>query len=222
MDNLYMYIIGGVLVSIFLIYFYQRKKKEITEHDIENYEDGLLEEELEDDFMDEVDFSRQLHYDFSHQIVRDEFFKNPNAFIDLLLTQKNTVHNIWDNAQDYYMEHYAEVSKPIENENLSLHAYTSDEIVFVIIEMPTPKQMTEVYFIGMIIDKREDNHVLQYITLEYGEDENKSVLGAWTEDGIHLNNGDSFTVTLDDFKGFTLAKENIQCSKGIDMWRQVE
>ena len=128
----------------------------------------------------------------------------------------------WDNAQDYYMEEYDDVTEPIDSENLSLHRYMSDEIVFVIIEMPVPKQMTEVYFIGMIIDKRKDNDAVQYLTLEYGEDENTAVMGGWTEDGIHLNHGDRSTLTLDEFKVFTLEKENIQSNKGIDMWKQIE
>ncbi len=222
METLYIYIIGGILLAVLLKYLSQRNAKETTEHNIENYEDEFVEEDLYDDFVNEVDFSRRLHYDFAHHIVKDEFFKNPNTFIELILTQKNTIHNIWNNAQDYYKEQYDEVSDPIENENLSLHTYMSDDIVFVIIEMPTPKQMTEVYFIGMIIDEKEDNHDLQYITLEYGEDESKAVLCGWTEDGIHLNYGDSSGLTLDEFKSFMLEKKNKQLRKNIDMWQQVE
>jgi len=88
--------------------------------------------------------------------------------------------------------------------------------------MPTPKQMIEAYFIGMIIDEKKDNDAVQYLTLEYGENENIAALSRWTEDGIHLNDGDSFTVTLDDFKGYILAKENKHLNQSADMWEQVE
>ncbi len=220
MNNLYIYIIGGVLLAVLLKYLSQRNSKKITECNTKNNEDEFLEEDLYDDFMNEVDFSRQFHYDFAHNIIKNEFFKDPNTFINLILTQKNTIHNIWNNAQDYYMEQYDEVSVPIESKNLSLYTCKSDDIIFIIIEMPTPKQMTEVYFIGMFIDKKENNNV-QYITLEYGEDESKAVLCGWTEDGIHLNYGDSPKLTLDEFKALLLERNNKQLNKTIEKWQQV-
>ena len=97
-------------------------------------------------------------------------------------------------------------------EDVLIHKLRIGPFPCTLIEMPTPKYLTEVFFLALVLtvdvtsrEQQAPETSLRYITLEHGEivdaerDEIPTVLGEWMADESYVSHGTGPTPTIHDF-----------------------
>ena len=147
---------------------------------------------------------RRHHYSFAHKALPDLFFQNPSGFIDSLCLRKtDLLRFLWRRLGELEIE--AE-SDRISTDALGcrINEFEKNTTVVLII-LPRPEGITEAHFVAMVYRPpawkllKKQKEIARYITLEfnrYQDDTPKTVLGEWTDSGMHLNFGDGPEPTL--------------------------
>lgn len=152
------------------------------------------------------------HYTFPHTILREAAFAEPTEVVTTLASA---------DALDLITKLFEEVTAACEEfgfevtmtpEDILIHKVRVGPFPCTLIELPTPRFPTEVFFLALVltvdVTSREEQAretSLRYFTLEHGEiidsdkDEIPTVLGEWTADESYVSHGDGPTPTIDDF-----------------------
>ena len=152
------------------------------------------------------------HYTFPHTILREAAFAEPTEVVTTLASA---------DALDLITKLFEEVTAACEEfgfevtmtpEDILIHKVRVGPFPCTLIELPTPRFPTEVFFLALVLtvdvtsrEEQAPETSLRYFTLEHGEiidsakDEIPTVLGEWTADESYVSHGDGPTPTIDDF-----------------------
>ncbi len=132
------------------------------------------------------DKPRQTYYAFAHQALPEVFFSDPAL---LLRTLKDNgvafLGYIWKKLEMYAHETGQGIEQQLE---VTLTQLAGADLALV--TLPQPEKRTEAYFVAML-DGAEGRKA-RYLVLELGFDTEErpiTVLGEWTDDGVHHNHG---------------------------------
>lgn len=156
--------------------------------------------------------ARNDHYTFPHTVLREAAFGDPTECVTTLASA---------DAADYVAKLFEEVVQACQEfdfpvtmtpDDLLIHKLRIGPFPCTLIEMPTPKFPTEVFFVALILtvdvtsrEQQDPETSLRFITLEHGEivdqqrDEIPTVLGEWMADESYVSHGAGPTPTIDEF-----------------------
>lgn len=152
------------------------------------------------------------HYTFPHTVLREAAFAEPTEVVTTLASA---------DALDLITKLFEEVTAACEEfdfpvsmtpEDILIHKVRVGPFPCTLIELPTPRFPTEVFFLALVLTVDVTSQVqqapdtsLRYITLEHGEivdsrkDEIPTVLGEWMPDESYVSHGVGPAPTIDDF-----------------------
>lgn len=164
-----------------------------------------VEDELDSMLWEEGEIApRQPHYVMAHVALRTVCFDRPSLFFGVMVS---------DEASDFLGDLLGSVQEQIGGEkadftaqDLKVHPLRVAHFPTLIVEFPTPRATTEVYFTAAILmakdGEKSDHAELRFYTLELGSDVEggkRTVLGGWSKDGSHFKLGDGPEPELQDF-----------------------
>jgi hypothetical protein len=173
-----------------------------------NSAEKIDEEEIIDD---EIEQTRCHHYEFVHRGLVTQVFNDPGRIVGILLSPdaKNYINWLLDlTNQTCEDEQYSLDFNP---EDIKIHNVRVNSLPCAVVEMPTPRYLTEAYFAALVYPKFKnqgneyDLNTVFFYTLEYSFDEiNKpiAILCEWAQENdelTHLNYGDVVEPELDKF-----------------------
>jgi hypothetical protein len=139
------------------------------------------------------------HYTFAHHALRQMAFERPLTCLGVLASPDATrfLCDLWGQV-DQHCRRRGETST-INPSELVVHTGRVGDFPCAVVEMPEPWFVTGAHFVGLVLgvplDQLApdlDDPPLYYYTLEKGasfDDTERTVLGAWTREGSHLNYG---------------------------------
>lgn len=142
---------------------------------------------------------RQHHYIFANMVLNKFAFKNPDEFFSFHESGDSSgfLLNLWEETGKM-LESDAHL---LSSEGLEVAlAKDLEDFRLMIIKMPPPENITEVFYVALVRIKNEsaDKPGLRYFTLEYHDAKNAS-LCEWTENETHINYGNEMKADLDGF-----------------------
>ena len=144
---------------------------------------------------------RPQHYAFAHELLPRLFFQDPTDLIDALTRDGDRVlARLWASVGE-------SSSRPSAAEP-SIQRIDAEEApaceirtlprgeACVVITLPTPREMLEAYFVGLLLLPAVKNTqaIGRVYTLELSQDHHgiwRTVLGGWTADRNHIHYGQS-------------------------------
>lgn len=160
--------------------------------------------------------ARPHHYAFAHGVLPMVFFEDPVGFLAEVATRgMEILPRIWSDTFEVVKRHKSD-AEMLSSDGLTSTCYgLGSETLAVIISLPPPTELTEAYFVGLVVRpprKRlfgllgTKKGLARFITLELGsnlDDTSRTVVGEWTEDTgadvSHRNFGDGPEPTLGAF-----------------------
>jgi len=184
----------GKLILLLLLFlaFFSKKQKTDNRSNNSSIEDSNRQQNSE---KKELAPGRTQHYKFVHVVLKDMFFENRDNLIKNILSSEDELKGLWLDVGHYYSKQYEGV-EDIDGSDIKITAKEFEDILFVVIALPEPKETVEAYFIGLIVPRLKKKKS-RYITLEKGEE--GTVLCEWTKE-MHLNFGEGPEPTLDNFQ----------------------
>ena len=137
------------------------------------------------------DAPRRQHYYFAHIYLRDRAFDHPKLLVDKLREETATKYLsfLWLSRG---MASKAEEDDFIPADGLQCFPIDiGDEYYGALVQFPTPKKMTECYFVAVILPV-DANASTQpnFFTLEFtinNDGSEDTVVGKWNSSGSHFN-----------------------------------
>ena len=144
-------------------------------------------------------FGSRHHYELAHRAIRGYCNGNPGLFFKTMQSPHKArflLEMIWDavcaNCDDGGQASFS-------SSDIEIDSYHVNECPCIVFTMPTPANMAEAHFVGIVLHRDTDPEWVpdgprfRYFTLEKGlekDDSERTVLCEWTADGTHLNYGD--------------------------------
>ena len=145
------------------------------------------------------------HYTMAHRALRSVAFSQPLMFFGGLASPD--AHKLLEELIVGVTQHCAgrEARPDFTVDEITIHPMRAGGRICVVIEMPPPRAMTEVYFVAAVlmaeptsIAPTDENLPVRYFTLEFSEGK-RTVLCEWTSAGAHMNYGDGPTAEVPAF-----------------------
>jgi hypothetical protein len=137
------------------------------------------------------DASRRQHYYFAHNFLRDRVFEHPKLFVDKHREELGTKY------LSFLWLIVGETSKADEDDFIppdGLRCFPidiGDEYYGLLVQFPTPKKMTEAYFVAIILPvDADDSMPCNFFTLEFtinNDGSEGTVVGEWNSRGSHFS-----------------------------------
>jgi len=193
----------GKLILLLLLFlaFFSKKQKTDNRSNNSSIEDSNRQQNSE---KKELAPGRTQHYKFVHVVLKDMFFENRDNLIKNILSSEDELKGLWLDVGHYYSKQYEGV-EDIDGSDIKITAKEFEDILFVVIALPEPKETVEAYFIGLIVPRLKKKKS-RYITLEKGDE--GTVLCEWTQE-MHLNFGEGPEPTLDNFQDKLIAMGDV-------------
>lgn len=140
--------------------------------------------------------ARRHHYHFAHKMLPTYFYEDPNGIREVLESDGPLFLTwLWDRLGSRLEE-----SERLSSEGLELIVRNParDMVVFVV-KYPAPEIVPEAYFTALVYHQDR----VFYVTLEHSlvllPGMSGTILGAWNEEGDHLNFGSGPNPTVNAF-----------------------
>jgi hypothetical protein len=134
---------------------------------------------------------RLQHYYFAHVFLREKVFSKPAATVDVLSEESGSQYlkTLWLTAG---LTTKGSDDALIDSDGLECSPFLiGDKHRGVIVQFPKPLVPTEAFFVAIVIPsnaRKGDKCSCRYFTLELSASD-KTVLGEWSDEGLHLNCG---------------------------------
>lgn len=147
--------------------------------------------------------NRTHHYVFAHSVIPSLFYSDPDDFINRLVKDGRTfLQGLWQKVKEQMHNDPNTDKECMDDLTFDLYSTECGTTIATVI-LPTPETIAEAYFVSTVYrPETEKESIKQVITLEYGLDRDghsRTVIGAWTPEGNHLNYGDGTPPELDAF-----------------------
>ncbi len=151
---------------------------------------------------DKIGHSRDQHYYFVHQMLRDVFFRMPVEIITILKDKRRNDHllRLWNMAGEYVGQ-----SSSVAADGLCCKIRKLDSMVVAIITLPAPEVCPEAYFVALVYrpSSSKQKALTRFITLEdslnLGGHSHASNLCEWESKGSHSKVDSGCEPTLEAF-----------------------
>ncbi len=155
------------------------------------------------------DAPRCDHYSFTHVVLRDAAFANPTQCITTLASADSAsyVAGLWQQVVATCKQHQQPAE--IKPDDILIHKIRVGAFPCALIEMPTPQQSTEAFFVALVLaidlskaDWKFEASPLRFITLEHAcgdETQLKTVLGEWVSPERYISHGPGPYPGVDEF-----------------------
>ncbi|HEY1066934.1 MAG TPA: hypothetical protein VGE52_12515 [Pirellulales bacterium] len=158
--------------------------------------------------------SRCDHYSLAHLALRYTALDDPLFYLGVMASPDAKAF-LSDMLERVARQCGGEGAKPsFTADEIGIHPLRIGDHFHLIVELPTPRAVTEAYFTAAVVhldpsraahqesDAEEEKPPVRYFTLEYGftfDGPPRTVLAEWSADESHLNYGDGPPPRLDDF-----------------------
>ena len=149
------------------------------------------------------------HYSFTHVVLRDAAFANPTQCITTLASADSAdyVAGLWQQVVATCMQHRQ--PNQIKPDDILIHKIRVGAFPCALIEMPTPQEPTEAFFVALVLaidlsrsELKFEASPLRFITLEHAsgnETQLKTVLGEWVSSERYISHGPGPYPGVDEF-----------------------
>ena len=136
------------------------------------------------------------HHAFAHYVLRVATFQDPN-FTFGALAAPDSAQRLVLAAMALLGRHYKLSVEQIMAfaRSITVRPHRFDQDEGYLIEMPTPRQAGECFFLAIV---RKGDGGIDYLTLERTDNDGVMLCG-WDAEGNHVNHSDTFTRDLDGF-----------------------
>jgi len=150
-----------------------------------------------------MDEARLHHYLFAHQYLLKEVFERGELLLPALVGEEGPalLRSIWEVVGNSLDE-----SERLEPEGLDCCSRIMEgNRLIIVVVMPAVEGLAEAWFVGIVGPLPDQPALPRMFTLEQGQDifndDVRTVMCEWTEDGRHRNFGTGSDVNVDDFVG---------------------
>ena len=155
-----------------------------------------------------MELARMHHYVFAHEALPEAFWEGPARVATTLLSPDGTrfLKALWAEVGAACEE---KGRRPLPHEGLRVEIQPRDGRVMAVVTLPLALNVTEASHVALVLSPPRRRWLVlktppgaDYFTLEVGscsDGSPRTVLGAWTSDGRHLNLGDGPEATPEAF-----------------------
>lgn len=143
-----------------------------------------------------------MNYQFSHQLLPELFFKDPDKVFEEMKSADNGNALFQTVKRAVHIIHQKSLQELLKG--VTLHLYNCPEYDACILQMPEPKEVTEPYFIALVkfVGKKNETDKYSYFLLEASLDGNGNdiaYLCEWVKGKHMLHNVKTTNFSLQDF-----------------------